>query len=126
VLRVGGFKEQQCTIWGVIVSIYIIIVQVKTVGPRSTVIRVKDNEVDYLLTNLAPQITIPLRYAAKTPSIHGPFEEDVMPCQLLTYGVEECKHGGGWWYTNQVGNQGREDEFWFFVFGLLCATQLTT
>jgi len=56
VLRVGGFKEQQCTIWGVIVSIYIIIVQVKTVGSRATVIRVKDNEVDYLLTNLAPRI----------------------------------------------------------------------
>jgi len=89
VLRVGGFKEQPFMIWGVIVSIYIIIVQGKTVGPRATVIRVKDNEVDYLLTHLAPRITIPLRYAAKTPSIRGPFEEDVMPYQLLTYGVKE-------------------------------------
>ena len=46
VLRFGGFKEQSCVIWGFIVSIYIIIVQEleKTVGPRATVIRVKDNK----------------------------------------------------------------------------------
>ena len=67
-------------------------------GPRATVIRVKDNEVDYLLTHLAPRVTIPFRYAAKTPSIRGPFEEDVMPYELLTCGFEECEHGGGWWY----------------------------
>jgi len=83
-------------IWGVIVSIYVIIVQGKTVGPGAIVIRVKDNEVDYLLTHLAPRITIPFRYAAKTPSIRGPFEKDVMPDELLTCGVEECEHGGGW------------------------------
>ena len=46
VLKVGGFKEQPCVIWGVIVSIYIIIIQGKTVGPRAAIIRVKDNEVD--------------------------------------------------------------------------------
>jgi len=46
VLKIGGFKEQPCVIWGVIVSIYMIIAQRKTVGPRATVIRVKDNEVD--------------------------------------------------------------------------------
>ena len=53
-------------------------------------IRVKDNEVDYLHTHLEPRITIPFRCAAKTPSIRGPFEEDVMPNELLTCGVEEC------------------------------------
>ena len=73
VLKVGGFKEQPCVIWGVIVSIYIIIVQGKTVGPKATVIRVKNNEVDYLLTHPTPWIIVPFRYAAKTPSIRGPF-----------------------------------------------------
>ena len=29
--KVGGFKEQPCVIWGVIVSIYVIVVQGKTV-----------------------------------------------------------------------------------------------
>jgi len=89
VLTVGGLKEQPCVIWGVIVSIYIIVVQGKIVGPRATVIRVKYNEVEYLLTHLAPRVTIPFRYAARTPSIRGPFEEDVMPYELLTYRVEE-------------------------------------
>jgi len=63
------------------------------VGPRATVIKVKDNKNDYLLTHLAPWITIPFRYAAKTPSIRGPFKEDVMPSELLACGVEECEHG---------------------------------
>ena len=97
-LSLKGFKEQSCVVWGVLVSIYIIIVQGETVRPRATVIRVKDNEVDYLLTNLALRITIPLRYAVKTPSIRGPFEEDAMPNELLTCGVEKCEHGVGWWY----------------------------
>jgi len=70
-------------VWGDIVSIHVIIVQGQTVGPRATVIRVRDNEVDYLLTHLAPWITVPFRYAAKTPSdILGPFNEDVMPNEL--------------------------------------------
>jgi hypothetical protein len=112
VLKVGGFKEQPCVIWGVIVSIYIIIVQGKTIWPRATVIRVKGNEVDYLLTHVVPRITIPFRYAAKTPSIRGPFdsEEDVMPYELLTCGVEECEHGGGWWYGYRSEARGGEDE----------------
>jgi len=59
---------------GIIVSIYIIVVQGETVGPRVTVIRVKDNEVDYLLTNLALQLTMTLRQTAKTPSIRGLFQ----------------------------------------------------
>jgi len=40
-LKVGGFNEQSCVTWGVIVLMYVIIVQ-GTVGPRATVIRVKD------------------------------------------------------------------------------------
>jgi len=109
-LKVGGFKEQPCVIWGVIISIHVIFVQGETVGPRATVIRVKNNEVDYLLTHLAPWITLPFRYAAKTPSIRGPFKEDVMPNELLTCGVEECKHGGGWWYGYRSEARGGEDE----------------
>jgi len=80
------------------------------VVPSATVIRVKGNEVDYLLTHLAPRITIPFRYSAKTPSIRGPFEEDVMPYELLTCGVKECKHGGGWWYGYRSEARGGEDE----------------
>jgi len=80
------------------------------VRPRATVIRVKDNEVDYLLTNLALWITIPSKYAAKTPSIRGPFEEDVMPNELLTCRVEECEEGIGWWYGYRLESRGGEDE----------------
>jgi len=97
-------------IWGVIVSINIIIVQGKIVEPRATVIMVKDNEGDYLLTHLAPWITISIRYAATTPSICGPFEEDVMPYELLTCGVEECEHVGGRWYGCRSEARGMEDE----------------
>ena len=73
-LKVGGFKEQPCVIWGVIVSIHVKVVQGETVGPRATVIRVKNNEIDNLLTHLAPWIAVLFRYAAKTPSISGPFK----------------------------------------------------
>ena len=88
---------------------YIIVVQGKKVGPRATVIRVKDSEFEYLLTHLAPRIIIPFRYAAKTPSKPGPFEADVMPNELLTCGVEKCKHGGGWWYKYRLEARGGED-----------------
>jgi len=47
VLR-GSRSKHACEIWGVIVSIYIVIVQGETVRPRVTIIRVKDNEVDRL------------------------------------------------------------------------------
>jgi len=70
----------------------------------------KNNEVDYLLTHLTPWITVPFRYAAKTPSIRGPFKEDVMPNELLTCGVEKCKHGGGWLYGYKSEARGGEDE----------------
>jgi len=89
-LKVGGFKEQPCVIWEVIVSIHVIIVQGETVGFQSYRHQGKKNEVDYLLTHLAPWITVSFRYAAKTPSIRGPFKEDVMPNELLTCRVEDC------------------------------------
>ena len=95
---------------GVIVSIYIIIVQGETMRSRAAIIRVKDNEVDYLLTNLTLRVTIPFRYAAKAPAIRGPFEEDMMPNELLTCGVEECEHGVGRWYGYRLENRGGEDE----------------
>jgi len=86
-------------IWGAIVSIYIIIVQGETMGSGAAIIRVKDNEVDYLFTNLALRGSIAFGYATKAPAIRGPFEEDMMPNELLTCGVEECEHGVGWWYV---------------------------
>jgi len=64
----------------------------------------------YLLTNLALRITIPFRYAAKTPSIRGLFEENVMPNELLTCGVVECEHGVGWKYGYRLEARGGEDE----------------
>jgi len=54
---------------------------------RAAIIRVKDNEVDYLLTDLALRVTIPFRYAAKAPAMRGPFEQDMMPNELVTCGV---------------------------------------
>jgi len=94
-------------IWGVIVSIYIIVVQGETERLRGVVIREQDNEVDYLLTNLALQITVPFGYAAKAPAMSGPFKEDVMPNELLTCGVEECEHGVGRWYRYRLEARGR-------------------
>jgi len=40
-------------IWGVVINVYIIVVQGKTVRPRATIIGVEDNEVDYLFRLLA-------------------------------------------------------------------------
>ena len=77
---------------------------------RAAVIRVKGNEVDYLLTNLAFRVTIPFGYVAKAPAIRGPFEEDRMPNELLTCGVEECEHGVGWWSGYRLEARGGEDE----------------
>ena len=37
---------------------------------QTAVIREKDNEVDYLLENLALRVTILFRYAAKAPARH--------------------------------------------------------
>jgi len=81
-LRVGGFQEHPCAIWGVIVSIHIIVVQGETMRSRAAIIREQDNEVDYLLTDLALGVIIPFGYAAKAPAILGPFEQDMMPNEL--------------------------------------------
>jgi len=80
------------------------------VRSRAAVIRVKDNEVDYLLSHLALQVTIPFGYAAKAPAIRGPFEEDMMPNELLACRLEECEHGIGWWYGYRLEASGGEDE----------------
>ena len=61
---------------------------------RAAIIRVNDNEVDYLLTDLALQVTIPFGYAAKAPAIRGPFEQDMMPNELLTCGVRNYNFVG--------------------------------
>ena len=79
-------------IWGVIVSIYIIIAQGETMRSRVAIIRVKGNEVDYLLTNLALRVSIPFGNSTKAPAICG----DMMSIELLTCGVEECEYGVGW------------------------------
>jgi len=34
----------------------------------------------------------------------------MMPNELLTYGVEECEHGVGWWYGYRLEARGGEDE----------------
>ena len=52
-LRGGGFKEQPGVIGGVVIDVYIIVVQGKTVWARTTIIGVEDNEVDYLFRHLA-------------------------------------------------------------------------
>jgi len=33
-------------------------------------------------------------------------EEDVMPNELLTCGVEEFEHGVGWWYAYKLKARG--------------------
>ena len=40
-------------IGGVVINVYVIVVHGKTVRPRATIIRVEDNEVDYLFRHLA-------------------------------------------------------------------------
>ena len=97
-------------IWGVVVFMYNIVVQGETVRPSATVNRVKDNEIVYLLTSLALRVTIPFRYAAKTPSIRGQYKEDAIPNGLMTCGVAECEHGVGWWYGYRLEARRGEDE----------------
>jgi len=68
-----GFNEQPCVIGGVVVCVYIVVVHGETMRPRATIIRVEDNEVNYLLTHHALRVTVPGRYLAETPSMFGPF-----------------------------------------------------
>ena len=39
-------------IWGVVINVYIIVVQGETVRPRASIIGVEDSEVDYLFRHL--------------------------------------------------------------------------
>ena len=61
-------------IGGVVVCVYIVVVQGETMRPKATIIRVEDNEVNYLLTHRALRVTVPRRYLAETPSMCGPLE----------------------------------------------------
>ena len=47
---------------------------------------------------------------AKAPAIRGQFEQDMMPNELVTCGVEECEHVVGWWYGYRLEARGGEDE----------------
>jgi len=75
-LGVEGFNERPCVIGGVVVCVYIVVVQGpgETMLPRATIIRVEDNEVNYLLTHRALRVTVPGRYLAETPSMFRPVE----------------------------------------------------
>jgi len=46
-------------IGGVVIDVYIIVVQGETVRPRATIIGVEDSEVDYLFKHLAFGIGVP-------------------------------------------------------------------
>ena len=45
-------------IGGVIINVYVIVVQGKTVQPRATIIGVEDSEVDYLFRHLAFEVGV--------------------------------------------------------------------
>ena len=55
-------------IGGVVINVYIIIVQGKTVRPRTTIIGVEDNEVDYLFRHLAFGVGVARWYLAQALS----------------------------------------------------------
>jgi len=59
-------------IWGDIVSVYIEIVHGETSRPRTTVMRVQDNEVDYMFANLALWIMV-LRFHSDMLPRHQPY-----------------------------------------------------
>jgi len=52
-LRGGGLKEKPGVIGGVVINVYVMVVQGKTVRLRATIIGVEDSEVDYLFRHLA-------------------------------------------------------------------------
>ena len=45
-------KEQPCVVGGVVIDVYIIVVQGETVRARVAIVGVEDNEVDYLFRHL--------------------------------------------------------------------------
>jgi len=97
-LGVGEFNEQPCVIGGVVVCVYIVVVQGETMRPRATMIRVEDSEVNYLLTHHAVRVAVPGQYLAKTPAMFGPFEEYVLPNHLFSGWVKWYKHVTRWWH----------------------------
>ena len=56
--RGGRLKEQPCVIGGVVIDVYIVIVQGETVRPGATIIGVEDNEVDYLFRHLTFGVSV--------------------------------------------------------------------
>ena len=51
-------KKYPCVIGGVVIDVYIVIVQGETVRPRATIIGVEDNEVDYLFRHLTFGVSV--------------------------------------------------------------------
>ena len=64
--------------------------------PRTAVIRVTDNEVDYLPTHRALGNAIPFCNLAKTPTVLRQFEKNMLPSHLLTCWVKGYEHADGW------------------------------
>jgi len=69
------------------------------VRSRTAVIRVTDNEIDYLPTHCALGIAIPFCNLAKTPTVLGPFEENMLSRHLLNCLVQGYEHAAGWRYA---------------------------
>ena len=44
-------------------------------------------------------VAIPFCNLAKTPTVRGPFEENMLPNNLLTSWVKGHEHAAGWSYT---------------------------
>ena len=57
-LRGRRLNEQSCVIGGVVIDVYIVVVQGETVRPRATTIGVEDNEVDYLFRHLTFGVSV--------------------------------------------------------------------
>ena len=83
-------------IGGVVINVYVIVVQRKTVRPRATIFGIDDSEVHYLFRNFAFGIGVARGYLAQTPSIREPLEEYVLSNHLLSCKVKRYKHGIIW------------------------------
>jgi len=63
---------------------------------RTAVIRVKDNAIDYLFLDRALGVAIPFCNLTKTPTIRGPFEENLLPNHVLACWVKGYELAAGW------------------------------
>jgi len=79
------------------------------VRPRTAVTRVTDDEVDYLPTHCALGIAIPFCNLAKTPTVLGPFEENVLSSHLLSCWVERYEHAAGWRNAGWLESRWKKD-----------------